>query len=171
MRASLRLWIPGTIVGLALLTFGLLRPEDGSERFFVLLGAASVGYLLALQQIARGLRPSGRALLACAALALAWRIPMVLAPPEPAADLRRYVWDAHLFRSGSSPYAVVPSDPAFAHLRTAESWPLNNPDVPSPYPPGAQLFFLAATTPNESARALKLALLLCDGLLALVIWR
>src|SRR5215472_13538992 len=169
MRASVRLWTSGAIVGLSLLTFGLLRPDDGSVRFFVLLGIAAAGYLLALHHVARGLRPSRHALLACAALA--WRIPMVLAPPEAAADLRRYVWDAHLLRTGSSPYAVVPADPAFAHLRTAESWPLNNPDVPSPYPPGAQLFFLAATIPSESALALKLALLLCDVLLALVIWR
>src|ERR1700751_2358461 len=99
MLPSLRLWIPGSLVGLALLTFGLLRPEDGSVRFFVLLGLAGLGYLLALHQVALGLRPSGRALLACATLALAWRIPMVLAPPEAAADLRRYVWDAHLLRS------------------------------------------------------------------------
>jgi hypothetical protein len=96
---------------------------------------------------------------------------MLLAPPEPAADLRRYLWDAHLVRAGLSPYAVVPSDPAFAQLRTAENWPVNNPDVPSPYPPGAQLFFLAATTLGESARAIKLAALLCDALLALVVWR
>jgi alpha-1,6-mannosyltransferase len=110
-------------------------------------------------------------LIACAALALTWRVPMLLAAPEPAADLRRYVWDANLIRGGHSPYAVVPADPAFAHLRTAESWPLNNPDVPSPYPPGAQLFFLAATAVSASARALKVAALLCDALLALVVWR
>jgi hypothetical protein len=96
---------------------------------------------------------------------------MLLAPPEPAADLRRYVWDANLIRAGHSPYAVVPADPTFAHLRTAESWPVNNPDVPSPYPPGAQLFFLAATTVSASARAIKVAALLCDALLALVVWR
>jgi len=171
MRASVRLGVCGAIVGAALLVFGLARPDDGSVPFFVLLGLAALGYLLALHQVARGLHPSGRALLACAALALAWRIPMVLAVPEPAADIRRYVWDAHLVRAGLSPYVVVPADPAFAHLRTAESWPLNNPDVPSPYPPAAQLFFLAATAPSESARALKLAFLLCDLLLALVIWR
>jgi hypothetical protein len=171
MRASVRLWACGAIIAPALLTFGVVRPENGSVPFFALLGLAATGYLLALHQVARGLRPSRRTLLACAALALAWRIPMVLAPPEPAADLRRYVWDAHLIRAGLSPYAVIPADPAFAHLRTSESWPLNNPDVPSPYPPGAQLYFLAATTLGESARALKLAAFLCDVLLALVIWR
>ena len=153
------------------LAFSLVRPDDGSPRFFVLLALAAVGYLATLRQVANGLRPSGRALIVCAALALAWRVPILLAPPEPAADVRRYVWDAHLIRAGLSPYAVVPADPAFAHLRTAESWPLNNPDVPSPYPPGAQLFFLAATMLGESARAIKVAALLCDALLAFVVWR
>jgi hypothetical protein len=109
-------------------------------------------------------------LLACAALAAAWRVPLILAPPERGADVRRYVWDAHLVRAGLSPYRVIPADPAFAHLRTAESWPVNNPDVPSPYPPGAQLFFLAATAVHESTRAIKVALLVCDALLAFVIW-
>jgi len=153
LPASIRFGASGAIVALALLTFGLLRPDDGSLPFFLLLGLASVGYLAALYQVAKGVQPSRRTLVACAALALAWRIPMILAPPEPAADLRRYVWDASVVRLGHSPYAVTPEDPALAPLRTSESWPVNNPDVPSPYPPGAQLFFLAATSIHASARA------------------
>ena len=171
IRASYRIWAGGAIIGLALLTFGLIRPDDGTVPFFVLLALAAVGYFATLYQVANGLRPSGRALIACAGLALAWRLPMLLAPPEPGADLRRYVWDARVVRAGLSPYAVIPADPAFAFLRTSESWPMNNPDVPSPYPPGAQLFFLAATLPSESARAIKVAALVCDALLALVVWR
>ena len=170
-RASHWIWAGGAFVGPALLAFGLIRPDDGSVSFFVLLGLAALGYLVTLFQVAGGLRPSGRTLIACAALALAWRVPMLLAPPEPGADVRRYVWDARLIRTGLSPYSVIPADPAHAHLRTAESWPVNNPDVPSPYPPGAQLFFLAATALSESTRAIKAAALLCDVLLALVVWR
>jgi hypothetical protein len=165
------MWVSGAIIGPALLTFGLIRPDDGSTPFFILLALAAVGYLAALYQVANGPRPSARTLVVCAALALAWRVPMLLTPPEPASDLRRYVWDAHLVRAGLSPYAVVPADPAFAHLRTAENWPVNNPDVPSPYPPGAQLFFLAATTLSESARGIKMAAFVCDALLAFVVWR
>jgi alpha-1,6-mannosyltransferase len=170
-RAGPRAWAAGAIVSSALLAFGLVRPDDGSPIFFVLLMLAAVGYLATLYQVANGLRPSPRALIVCAVLALAWRIPMLLAPPEPAADLRRYVWDANLVRAGLSPYAVVPADPAFAHLRTSESWPVNNADVPSPYPPGAQLLFLVSTTPSPTAHALKVGALLCDALLALLIWR
>jgi hypothetical protein len=171
IRAGYVLWVGGAVIGLALLTFGLIGPDDGTVPFFVLLALATVGYFATLHQVANGLRPSGRTLIACTALALAWRIPMLLAPPEPGADVRRYVWDARLVRAGLSPYTVVPADPAFAHLRTSESWPVNNPDVPSPYPPGAQLFFLAATALSESARAIKVASLVCDALLALVVWR
>ena len=103
MRASIGTWSGGALLGLALLAFGLVRPDDGSVPFFVLLGLAAVGYLATLHQVAKGLWPSGRALIACAALALAWRIPMLLAPPEPAADIRRYLWDAHLVRAGAQP--------------------------------------------------------------------
>lgn len=165
------MWAGGAIIGAALFAFGLIRPDDGTAAFFVLLALAAVGYFATLHQVANGLRPSGRALIACAALAFAWRVPLLLAPPEPRADVRRYVWDAHLIRAGLSPYAVVPKDPAFAHLRTSENWPVNNADVPSPYPPGAQLFFLAATAASESALAIRLATVLCDALLALLVWR
>jgi len=164
-------WAGGVVILVALLTFGLIRPDDGTAAFLVLLALASAGYFATLRQIANGLRPSGRALLACAVLAAAWRVPLLLLPPEPGADVRRYVWDAHLVRAGLSPYRVVPADPAFAHLRTAESWPVNNADVPSPYTPGAQVFFLAATAVQESSLAIKLAASVCDALLAFVVWR
>ena len=50
-----------------------------------------------------------------------------------------------------------PSDPALAALHTPETRTLNNPDVPSPYPAGAQLFFRAVTAIHESIFALKVA--------------
>ena len=171
MRTSIRGWAGGVLVTVALTTFGLVRPADGSLPFFLLLALASTGYLATLSQLVKGLRPSGRTLVLCAAVALVWRVPMVLAPPEPAADLRRYLWDAHLVRAGLSPYDVVPADPAVAGLRTAENWPVNNPEVPSPYPPAAQLFFLLATAMSETARAIKVTALVCDAFLALVVWR
>jgi hypothetical protein len=57
---------------------------------------------------------------------------------------------------------VVPSDPALASLHTSETRTLNNPEVPSPYPAGAQLFFRAVTSIHESTFALKVAFVLCD---------
>ena len=46
---------------------------------------------------------------------------------------------------------------------------LNNPGLPSPYPPGAQLFFRAVTAIHESVFTLKMAFVICDFGIALVL--
>src|SRR5262249_12917619 len=59
--------------------------------------------------------------------------------------------------------------PALAGLHTSETRTLNNPDVPSPYPAGAQLFFRAVTAIHESVFAFKFAFLLCDFTIVLIL--
>jgi len=83
-------------------------------------------------------------------------------PPGLDDDIHRYVWDGRVQRLGYNPYIVVPSEPALASLHTSETHTLNNPEVPSPYPAGAQLFFRAVTSIHESIFALKVAFVLCD---------
>jgi hypothetical protein len=83
-------------------------------------------------------------------------------PPGLDDDIHRYVWDGRVQRVGYNPYILVPSDPALAGLHTSETRTLNNPDVPSPYPAGAQLFFRAVTAIHESTLALKVAFVVCD---------
>ncbi len=70
---------------------------------------------------------------------------------------------------GYNPYIVVPSDPALAGLHTPETHTLNHPDLPSPYPPGAELFFRAVTAIHESVFALKVAFVVCDFAIVLVL--
>jgi hypothetical protein len=70
-------------------------------------------------------------------------------------DIHRYVWDGRVQRRGYNPYMVVPSDPAARGLHTPETRRLNNPDLPSQYPAGAQLFFRAVSAIQESTFALK----------------
>jgi hypothetical protein len=72
-------------------------------------------------------------------------------------------------RLGYNPYIVVPSDPALANLHTSETRTLNNPEVPSPYPAGAQLFFRAVTSIHESTFALKVAFVVCDFAIVFVL--
>ena len=67
-------------------------------------------------------------------------------PPGPDDDVHRYVWDGRVQRLGYNPYDLIPADPALAGLHTSETRGLNNPEVPSPYPAGAQLFFRAVAT-------------------------
>jgi alpha-1,6-mannosyltransferase len=90
-----------------------------------------------------------------------WHIEFLRLPPGTDDDIHRYVWDGHLQRLGYNPYLVIPSDPAFSRLHTIETRTLNNSDLPSPYPPGAQLFFRAVTALQESAFALKVAFVIC----------
>src|SRR5581483_7412464 len=61
------------------------------------------------------------------------------------------------------------SDPALARLHTPETGNLNNPNLPSPYPAGAELFFRAVTAIDESTFALKVAFVLCDFGIVLVL--
>jgi alpha-1,6-mannosyltransferase len=102
-------------------------------------------------------------------LAAAWHIEFLRVPPGPDDDVHRYIWDGRLQRLGYNPYIVVPSDPAAKGMHTPETRNLNNPDLPSPYPAGAQLFFRAVTAIQESTFAFKVAFVLCEFAIVFVL--
>jgi len=143
----------------------------GSPGFFGWTALAVAAYGAALAIVARR-APRRPLLLLIVGLAVLMRAPLVAAPVGPGSDMLRYVWDARVQRAGLSPYDVVPSDPAFAHLHTDETRAMNNRNIPSPYPPGAQLFFRLVTALHESTLAIKIALAVCDigVILILVAW-
>ena len=126
------------------------------------LTIAGIAYLFAVREFFVTTTFDRRVVVIGLGLAAAWSIAFLRLPPGPDDDIHRYVWDGHLQRLGYNPYLVIPSDPAVAGLHTAETRTLNNPDLPSPYPPGAQLFFRAVTSIQESAFALKVAFALCE---------
>ena len=96
-------------------------------------------------------------------------LPFLLTPPGLDDDIHRYLWDGRVQRLGYNPYIVVPSDPALAGLHTPETRTLNHPDLPSPYPAGAELFFRAVTAIHESIFTLKVAFVVCDLAIVLVL--
>jgi hypothetical protein len=98
-----------------------------------------------------------------------WHIEYLRLPAGADDDIHRYVWDGRLQRLGYNPYTVVPSDPAARALHTPETRNLNNPDLPSPYPPGAQLFFRVVTAIQESTFALKVAFVVCEFAIVFVV--
>lgn len=140
----------------------------GSPIFFIAVGIAAAAYGAALWLIPRT-RVSRRVLIVMALLAIAMRVPLTAVPVGGGSDMFRYVWDARVQRAGLSPYQAIPSNPALAYLHTAETRKMNNVNIPSPYPPGAQIFFRVSTSMFESARAIKVALVLCDLATALVL--
>jgi hypothetical protein len=92
-----------------------------------------------------------------------------MTPLGPDDDIARYIWDGRVQRFGYNPYRVIPADPGLGALHTSLTRGLNNADVSSPYPAGAQLFFRALTAIHESVWAFKIAFLLCDIAIVLVL--
>ena len=141
----------------------------GELSFIIPLAVAGIGYLLAIRELFSTPKFPRRVVAIGLALAALWHIPFLLRAPGPDDDIHRYVWDGRVQRLGYNPYIVVPNDPALSGLHTPETRTLNNPEVPSPYPAGAQLFFRAVTAIHESIFALKVAFVICDFAIVLVL--
>jgi hypothetical protein len=141
----------------------------GAPPYLITLGIAAVTYLLAIRELLRIPKYPRHTVFICLVLAAVWRVPFLLAPPGPQDDVLRYVWDGRVQRRGYNPYTAIPADPALARLHTNETREMNNPDVPSPYPAGAQLFFRAVTAIHESASAFKVAFAACDLAIVLLL--
>jgi hypothetical protein len=137
------------------------------------LTVAGIAYLLAIREFFATpkfeRRIARRVVVIGLVLAAVWNIAFLRVPSGADDDIHRYVWDGRLQRLGYNPYLVVPSDPAVKDLHTPETRNLNNPDLPSPYPAGAQLFFRAVTTIQESTFAFKVAFVVCEFAIVFVL--
>ena len=133
------------------------------------LTVAAIVYLLAVREFFAAARFPRRVVIIGLVLAALWHLEFLRLPSGANDDIHRYVWDGRLQRLGYNPYLVVPSDPAVQKLHTPETRSLNNPDLPSPYPPVAQLFFRTVTAIHESTFALKVAFVICDFLIVLLL--
>jgi alpha-1,6-mannosyltransferase len=133
------------------------------------LAVGAIAYLLAIREFFATPRFSRRVVVIGLVLAAVWNIEFLRVPAGADDDIHRYVWDGRLQRLGYNPYLVVPSDPAAKGLHTPETRTLNNPDLPSPYPAGAQLFFRAVTAIQESTFALKVAFVICEFAIVFVL--
>ncbi len=170
LTPSRRLYALGVVM-LASLTIcsRKLSTSMGELSFIIPLAVAGIAYLLAIREFFSTPRFPQRVIVIGLVLAALWHLPFLLMPPGSDDDIHRYVWDGRVQRLGYNPYIVVPSDPALAALHTPETRTLNNPDRPSPYPAGAQLFFRAVTAIHESIFALKVAFVVCDLAIVLVL--
>jgi alpha-1,6-mannosyltransferase len=170
LTPSRGLYILGVVRFVTLFIWARYRGRDGAPLFLVPLAVAGVTYLAASRELSQTPKFARGVVLVCLALSVLWPVPFLLIPAGPRDDLHRYVWDGRLQRLGYNPYTAIPADPALADLHTSETRELNNPDLPSPYPAGAQLFFRAVTAIYESTFAFKVALLGCDLAIILVLF-
>src|SRR5271169_6783343 len=162
LTPSRRLYGLGTILLVALTICSRKFSGQGEAFSIIPLSVAGVVYLLAIREFFSTPRFPKRVIIIGLVLAALWHLLFLLMPPVSDDDIRRYVWDGRIQRLGYNPYIVVPNDPALGGLHTPETRTLNNADIPSPYPAGAQLFFRAVTGIHESVFALRVAFVVCD---------
>ena len=164
-----RVYLLGATLCVALTICSRNFADRGGPYFMASLALAGIVYLLAIREFFATPRFPRRVVVIGLVLAAVWHIQFLRLPPGADDDIHRYVWDGRLQRLGYNPYIVVPSDPAAQGLHTPETRNLNNPDLPSPYPPGAQLFFRAVAAIHESTFALKVAFVVCDLMIVFVL--
>jgi alpha-1,6-mannosyltransferase len=164
-----RVYVLGATLCVALTICSRNFGDRGGPYFMASLTLAGIAYLLAIREFFATPTFARRVVVIGLLLAAVWHIEFLWVPAGVDDDIHRYVWDGRLQRLGYNPYLVVPSDPAAKGLHTPETRTLNNPDLPSPYPPGAQLFFRAVTAIQESTFALKIALVFCEFAIVFVL--
>jgi len=169
LTPSHRLYVLGAILLVTLTICSRNFSRMGDPSFIIPLAVAGIAYLLAIREFFSTPEFPHRVIVIGLVLAAVWHIEFLRLPPGADDDIHRYLWDGRGQRLGYNPYIVVPNDPALAGLHTPATRTLNNPDLPSPYPPGAELFFRAVTAIHESVFALKVAFVVCDFAIILVL--
>ena len=159
---AVRLLALGGVLLLALTICSRNFGDRGGPVFMIWLMVAGLSYLLAIRELSSTPSFPKHVLVFALALSAVWHVLFLLQPPGMDDDIHRYVWDGRVQRLGYNPYTLIPNDTKAASLHTSETRTLNHPDLPSPYPPGALLFFRAMTAIHESVFALKAAFVFCE---------
>ena len=95
-------------------------------------------------------------------VAIAMRLVLLPLTPELSDDVYRYLWDGHVSLAGINPYFYPPDAVELEGLRTAWHHLINNPSVPTIYPPLAQVAFILLGLAGSSIVAAKILWLACD---------
>ncbi len=131
---------------------------------------AGLNYLRVLLLLDRFEEKGTWLLIACLAPAAMWRVPILLKPPALSIDVYRYVWDGRIQRLG---YDLSSGRARRPHL-SSTAYGSDSADESSPradtLPAAAELFFRGVAGVHESAGAMKLAILLCDIAIAVILF-
>lgn len=92
--------------------------------------------------------------------ALLVRLPLLTVAPTLSDDVWRYVWEGQVWLAGENPFVLAPDAPALVPLRDAVWANVAHRQVPSIYPPLAQLLFVALS--SGGVLAWRLASTACD---------
>ena len=123
--------------------------------------AVLLGLMLAAWRVVAAGGPA--AFRAMFAAAVVFRLIAASASPSLSDDVYRYVWDGRVQTAGHHPYRAAPSDPMRAELRDTDVYPkINHADIPTIYPPLAEILFAALSLAKLGVTGFKVALALLD---------
>ncbi len=166
-RASL-----ATLVLLVLMTgalaFGYSRLSDAA-----VLGAYALLFVPWAALLFATHRPDGQPLgwWPLIAAAVAVRLVFLFAEPLLSDDIFRYVWDGRVAQDGINPFLYAPDAHELEHLRDAALWPqINHPEVPTIYPPAAQMLFRLNAALGGGVVLLRVLFLLVEAAALAAIW-
>jgi hypothetical protein len=128
-------WLGLTVVALTAAT--VLSAPASKLHLLLYIGAGAAWALASWRS-----RPVNKWLVL--AFAVAMRLPGWLSLPVHSDDSHRYLWDGRVQRSGINPYLYTPNAPEVEALRDDNWAHVNNPQLPTIYPPLAQLLFRLA---------------------------
>lgn len=132
----------------------------GFPKLLACVAMSTCGWLWAWRLAATGESISARTVFVVAALA---RFVLVLPPVPLSDDLYRYLWDGRVANAGIDPFRWPPAAEELAGLRDEAVWPLiNHPDVPTIYPPFAQLCFRALAALSDDPRGARVLAVVAD---------
>ena len=154
-----------------MIVLAVTQTRLGTPLFFVCAAVGITVFASVLAALWR--RPSlqQRTFLLAILFAIAFRIPLAIPRVNSENDLIRYMWDGRVQKLGLNPYAVRPADAGLEFTHTEDTRGMPSARARTPYPPGAQVFFRFVVTLRDSPRVMKLALVACDLLTMLVVWR
>lgn len=161
----------------------LSRPGPGNTfAYLVLFLAAFACYALAVRIVLRAIpnagagppargsdRHGGPAVAGVLALACLFRVTFLFAAPALSDDLYRYLWDGRVTLSGGNPYLGAPFAPAGTAPQSADLARIGHAEVPTIYPPAAQVFFAAGAALGPGVYGIKVLVVLADLLVMAVL--
>ena len=116
--------------------------------------------LAAWRAVAAGGPAAFRVMLAAA---VGFRLIAAMGSPSLSDDVYRYVWDGRVQAAGHHPYRFAPADPARSDLRDVDVYPrINHPELPTIYPPLAEMLFAALSLAKLGVTGFKVAFALLD---------
>lgn len=161
----------------SILGYGLLTYISGSSppvlHFIALYGALFILFSLSAYIVFRKPLAENRFILfAIILFAIVFRFISIPGEPLFDDDIHRYMWDGKVWAGGINPYMYPPSDFHLMDLRDDNWEGINYKEIPTIYPPLAQMIFRASRhiAPNHQAAALKGIFLIFDlGIIASII--